>query len=161
MAKRALGMGELHVTNRPGDQLVIYGLGSCVALVAREPRTGAIGMAHVVLPTPESAPHIDAKTRPGYFAKTALDELLRQFRTLFPVGRVRLEFKMVGGGHPLQTSSIDVGKRNVLAVRKALWQAGFAAKAEETGGKWVRTIRIEVGTPTAHIHTPGRPDRVL
>jgi len=44
-----VGIGDVHVSDQPGDVLVAYGLGSCVGVVVHDPVMKAGGMAHVAL----------------------------------------------------------------------------------------------------------------
>ena len=40
----------------------------------------------------------------------------------------------------------DIGKRNVLAIKKALWKRQLGTIAEDTGGEISRTVSIQVST---------------
>jgi len=51
-------------------------------------------------------------------------------------------------------SIFNVGKRNCLALRKALWKFGLVAHAEDIGGTVVRTVRMEVGSGRVWLQSP-------
>ena len=51
-------------------------------------------------------------------------------------------------------ANFDIGKRNHLAIRKYLWQAGIMIKAEEVGGEIPRSVYLHVGTGKIMIKTP-------
>jgi chemotaxis receptor (MCP) glutamine deamidase CheD len=40
----------------------------------------------------------------------------------------------------------DIGKRNHVGMRQALWKAGLIVHGEATGGTSARSIRLEVGS---------------
>jgi chemotaxis protein CheD len=48
---------------------------------------------------------------------------------------------MIGDG-----GFFDVGKRNYLSCRKALWKVGLMIHAEAIGGNVCRSVRVEIGT---------------
>lgn len=52
-------------------------------------------------------------------------------------------------------SMFNIGKRNCLALRKALWKFGLVAHAEETGGTVARTVRMEAASGRIWLHSPG------
>ena len=56
-----IGIGDYGASRTYGDKLITYALGSCVALVLTDPRSGVTGMAHIALPKPGK----DNKNRPA------------------------------------------------------------------------------------------------
>lgn len=151
-----IGIGDYSASRTPGDKLVTYALGSCVALVLTDPQTGVTGMAHIALPRPGKRE--TPRPAPGYYATDAVPALLAQMAQLGadPSGRGFVA-KLVGGASVISTMTrFDIGKRNVLAVRKLLWRYGLAPTAEDTGGELSRTVSIHVGERTATISNPAR-----
>ena len=49
----------------------------------------------------------------------------------------------------------NIGKRNLLAVRKILWKAGVLIHSEAVGGSVSRTLRMEMETGRAWLRTEG------
>ena len=49
----------------------------------------------------------------------------------------------------------NIGKRNQLAVRKALWKAGLLTLSEDLGGQGSRTVRLNLETGTFWIRAAG------
>lgn len=157
MATVMLGVGDLGVTNRPGDIIKTLALGSCVAVVLLEPRSRSVGMVHVALP--ESS--IDAKkavTQPGYFADTGVAALLSEMKRITGVDSVRkFIVKLAGGAKVLDpNNTFNIGKRNELAVKKVLWSLGMGAHAEDVGGHITRSVSVEVDTGRVIIVSAGR-----
>lgn len=150
-----IGLGELAVTRTPGDTIRTLGLGSCIAVVLSHAPTGAVGMVHVVLP--ESSTNLQkARDLPGYFADTGIDALLgRMNETTHSTGRYLV--KLAGGAAVLSnangtlTDTMNIGKRNILAVKKALWKKGLGSIAEDVGGDSSRSVSIEQGQSAVEI----------
>ena len=68
-----------------------------------------------------------------------------------------LVVKLAGGASIIDTNNtFNIGKRNVLAVRKFLWQYGLGAVAENVGGNISRSVSIEVSTGRVTVSSPGR-----
>jgi len=143
-----LGIGEFGATRTPGDQLITYALGSCVALLIIDPDTGTVGMAHIALPKPSENARRPA---PGYYATDAVPGLMRQMAALgVNLRSKRLIAKLIGGASVIDgMSRFDIGKRNVLAVRKLLWRHRLVPQGEDVGGQLSRTVRIGTGRPPA------------
>jgi chemotaxis protein CheD len=145
-----LGIGNLDGTATPGASLKTMGLGSCVALIMMDPKRKAIGMAHVALPE-SSTDAVKALALPGYFADTAVPALLSRMARLGcdPRGQGFI-IKLVGGSSIMDVEGVfNIGKRNVLALKKHLWQAKLAPIAEDVGGDFSRTV--EVHQESGHI----------
>lgn len=138
-----LGVGSLDGTSESGTALKTMALGSCVALIMMDPKRKAIGMAHVALPE-SSTDAVKALAMPGYFADTAVPALLARMARLGcdPRGQGFI-VKLVGGSSIMDVEGLfNIGKRNVLALKKTLWQAKLAAIAEDVGGDFSRTVEV-------------------
>ena len=156
MSDLLLGGGELGATSHPGG-IRTLALGSCVAVILLDPKTGCVGMDHVALPDSKVSPD-KRKTRPGYFADTGIPELIESMKGAGAApGQYRV--KLVGGAAVMDpNSTFNIGKRNVLAIKKVLWRFGMGALAEDVGGQISRTVRVEAGAGAVTISSPGRPD---
>lgn len=133
--------------------LVTYALGSCVALIVHDPVAHVGGMVHYLLPeSTDSQQERDA--RPCRFADSAVPFLLRAALEL-GADRRRLVISATGGAQIMNDNAIfNIGKRNCLALHKALWKSGLLAHAEDTGGNVVRTVRLDVGSGRVWVHSP-------
>jgi chemotaxis protein CheD len=154
-------VGDLDATNTPGGILKTFALGSCVALMILDPAQKCISMAHVALPESSISPS-KAATLPGYFADTAVPALLTRMRqvTNNSLSRnQRLIVKLCGGASISDSNNtFNIGKRNTLALKKALWKENLTVKAEDTGKRFSRTVTLEQSTGIAHIKSPGKKD---
>lgn len=154
MSRIVLGIGDLAASGDPGDTLVTHALGSCVAVVARCRHTGAWGMIHVALPASASG---SQSALPAYYADLGVPALLRSMVAVGAHTREGLEITLVGGASVIDgLDSFGIGKRNVLAARKILWQHGLAATAEDVGGEISRTVQVTVGRPEVRVTNPVR-----
>ncbi len=155
-----VGIGDVGTGVGPDASLMTMALGSCVAVVITDADTGVIGMVHVALP---GGPGTIRTQGLGYYADTGVDELLSQMqaRGFRPSGR-RFAVKLVGGASILDTqNTFAIGKKNILAVKKALWQRGLGPTAEDVGGNISRTVRVDGRTQTTRITSPGLPPWTL
>ncbi|MFH1841951.1 MAG: chemotaxis protein CheD [bacterium] len=162
MSTTIIGIGEYGVSSQPGTVIKTYALGSCIAVILLDPATRTVGMAHVALPESKINPG-RAEKLPGYFADTALTALLAEFANSGggPDPR-RYIVKMVGGANVMDTNNtFNIGKRNVLAMKKALWGQKMGAKVEDVGGNISRTVAIHVDTGKVIISSPGRGEKQI
>lgn len=142
-----LGIGDLKISNRPGDIIKTFALGSCVAVIVLAASSRTVGMAHVALPY--SLDHKDASIRnPGYFADIAIPALLKKMAINgSPETRKDVIVKLAGGAVIMDPNNVfEIGKRNILAIRKCLWKYGLGPLAEDVGGTISRTVSVSVDT---------------
>lgn len=116
--KVIIGIGEYAVEKNPAI-LVTLGLGSCVGVCIRDPIARVGGMVHVMLPDSGGKP----TNTPGKFADTGIDVVVEKLLEL-GAQRSKLEAKIAGGASMFQ-SAMDIGARNVEAVKKALQRHGI------------------------------------
>jgi chemotaxis protein CheD len=152
-----LGIGDFGLVNRPGDLIRTHALGSCIAIVVLDPVTRTVGMAHVALP--DSCVHEDrARKLPGYFANTAIPallDLMRQSGAALDLRQVVI--KLAGGANVMDPNhTFNIGKRNLLAIRKGLWALGLGPIAEDVGGSISRTVTVGVDDGKVVVTSPSR-----
>jgi len=154
-------MGELVVSDTPGDELVSIGLGSCIGLALVDRARSIAGLAHVMLPSASSDAANDGQ--PGKYADQAVPALVAQAEEL-GARKVRLEAVLVGGAQMFKLgggSALDIGARNDAAVREALAAARIPIRAEATGGSRGRTVRLHVGETRVTVKEAGGQDSEL
>lgn len=157
MNSMILGIGDIGASATHGTVIKTFALGSCVAVVLLDPANRSVGMIHIALP--DSTINQDkAKSLPGYFADTGLPVLFREMTKTGsqPNGR-GLKVKLIGGASIMdKNDTFNIGKRNVLAIKKILWAHGLGALAEDVGGNHSRTVAVSVDTGRITISCPGR-----
>lgn len=153
MKELVVGVGEGGVSRDPDAVLVTYALGSCVALMLHDPVAHVAAMAHYMLPESTEAA-MAPNPHPWKFADTAVPHLLRAAMEQGADKR-RLVICAAGGAQVMDDHSLfNIGKRNCLALRKALWKFGLVAHAEDVGGATIRTVRLEVGSGRVRLQSP-------
>jgi chemotaxis protein CheD len=159
-----LGIGDYGASGTQDSMLKTMALGSCVAVIMLDPQTKTVGMVHIALPD-SNLNKSKREQRPGYFADTGIPSLLKKMRDVGAGQDIRKYYvKITGGANVLKTTSasvFDIGKRNILAVKKILWQNGTGVVAEDVGGNISRTVSVYVGTGRVEIHCPGKGDWTL
>ena len=116
-------------------------------------------MAHIALPD-STINKVKATEKPGYFADTAIPELLAQMAKLGCDKRGKgIIVKLCGGANVMDTNdTFQIGKRNALAIKKILWSFGMGAVAEDLGKNYSRTVSVSVGAGQVTLNSPGKPN---
>lgn len=146
---KVVGVGEFAVSSDPEEVVKTFALGSCVAVIFLHKPSRTVGLIHVALPEAVISPDIAAK-RPGYFADTGIPAILKEMaaKTGGGGGLARgMVVKMAGGANVMDSNNtFNIGKRNILALKKILWPLGMGPVAEDVGGSISRTVAIAVQT---------------
>lgn len=157
-----VGLGELRSGTGPEQVLVCYGLGSCIGIAFYDAVVRVGVMVHVVLP--DSGLNRGLPIQPGKFADTAVPAALAELQRLGAL-RSRVTARIAGGARMLSVmtagSKLDIGSRNIEAVRSALQAHGLTLSADDTGGTYGRTLQLFVGTGRLLVSTVGRGEREL
>jgi len=154
-----LGVGDFGATVEANGILKTYALGSCIAVMILDRKTRCVSMAHVALPESSISPS-KAMSLPGYFADTAIPALFEVMKKntggiLSPTSD--LIVKMCGGANVSDVNNtFNIGKRNALAIKKALWKHGLAPRAEDTGGNFSRTVTLNQANGIVEVSSPGK-----
>jgi chemotaxis protein CheD len=138
-----VGMGQIKVAEAP-HSLVAIGLGSCVAVVFYDRYTRIGGMAHIALPAIADSPD---GNHPYRFADLAIPEILRQMESR-GASIDTIEARLIGGANMFPdiinvASTMNVGARNVLAVKDQLANYGIPIVAEDTGRNVGRSVSLD------------------
>lgn len=157
----AVNMAQLAVSKEPDDVLIALGLGSCIAVCAYDPAAKIAGMIHVVLPSSGIARNEDTPTK---FADTGVPKLLEAMSQA-GARHYRLQLAIGGGANVLNGGDnngiLDIGLRNIAAVKEAMEKAGFSPKAEDVGGNYSRTLRLRVASGEVILKTFREGERLL
>ncbi|HUX40888.1 MAG TPA: chemotaxis protein CheD [Rectinemataceae bacterium] len=143
MATITLGVGDWAVSDNAADVIKTYALGSCVAVMIFDVSKTIAGMAHVALPDSAVDPE-KAKAQPGYFADVGVAVMIEEMKRRGAT-RPHVWVKLAGGAAVMDPKGIfDIGKRNVLAIKRALWRSALGPIGEDTGGSTSRTVAMNV-----------------
>ena len=151
-----VGVGEYAASKTPGEIVKTLALGSCVAVVILDIKNKSVGLLHIALPE-SSINKKRAEERPGMFADTGIPKLLEEMKKLGYDGESRLIVKLAGGASIMDpNNTFNIGKRNVLAIRKILWRFRLGAIAEDVRGNISRSVSVDMNTGKVIVSSPGR-----
>jgi chemotaxis protein CheD len=155
-----VGVSDAKVSREADTALVTYALASCVGIAIYDPVSGVGGLLHYLLPDSRLDP-VKAREHPWMFADTAIPMFFQQAYRL-GAEKSRLRVIVAGGAQVLQAgSSMEIGKRNQLAMRRIFWKSGVLLDAEDVGGSDIRTLRLEIGTGRLMMRRNGRQEEEL
>lgn len=141
-----VGVGGFAYSEEEGSVIKTMALGSCVAIAVTSESPKVAFLAHVALPDSKTL-KARAKKLPGYFADSAVEELLKKFKTLGINKKSKIIVKIAGGANVIDPGNVfNIGKRNILAVKKCLWKYKIPIKSEDVGGNISRTVWLEFDT---------------
>ncbi|MEO8621159.1 MAG: chemotaxis protein CheD [bacterium] len=140
-----VGVADCAVTDDANARIITYALGSCLGITVFDPVAGVGAMLHVMLP--DSTIHRDkTAVNPAMFVDTGVPHLFREAYRL-GANKRRIVVKVAGGATAQGgTDMFEIGKRNMVALRKILWKNGVMIKAQDVGGYVSRTITLDVAT---------------
>lgn len=153
-----VGMADLKVCTVP-DSLTTLGLGSCVGVALYDKVTRITGLAHIMLP---SSKEISNNSNIAKFADTGIEETVRLMEVK-GASRMHMVAKIAGGAQMFAISlkndnnnMLNVGERNVHAVKKKLNELNIPIIAEDTGLNYGRTVVINSETGVYTIKAVGK-----
>ncbi|MFA9379946.1 MAG: chemotaxis protein CheD [Acetanaerobacterium sp.] len=154
-----VGISDLNVTKKP-DLLITYALGSCVGICLYDARMGVAGMAHIMLPNSEQCLKKDNQMK---FADTAIVLLVSKMEQV-GASKKRMVAKIAGGAQMFKVDTtygageniMNIGKRNVAAVKKKLSEINIRIVAEDTGQNYGRTVEFASETGIVMVRSIGK-----
>ncbi len=148
-----VGMGEIMVAESP-NLLRSVGIGSCIAVTLYDRDTTIGGLAHIVLPCIEEAHN---KSHPARFSDVAIGMMIDEMKT--QGARIQnIRAKIFGGANMFpeiisSDSTMDIGRRNISAVREELEKHNIEIIAEEVGDHIGRTVLFNTDDGSVVIKT--------
>lgn len=150
-----VGMADMKHVTGTSETLVTYALGSCIAVTIFDPVAKVSGMLHAMLPTSSIDP-AKAESNPAVFVDTGVPLL---FLESYKLGakKERLVVKVAGGacthGDP-EKDMFQIGKRNMLMLKKLLWTNNVPLAASDVAGTESRTVFMDLETGKLRIRMP-------
>jgi len=137
------------------------GLGSCVAIILYDARAHVGGMAHVLLPNEAMSRD---RSNPAKFPSSAVPLLVSEMQLLG--ARVeRIRAKIVGGasmfGNLIPSGGINIGERNIAAVRGVLSEAKIPIIAEDVGADHGRSVYLHLDDGRVEVRSLKKGSSVL
>ena len=136
-----VGVEDMKVSKDPESVLVTHSLGSCVGVAIYDRVVRAGGLLHFMLPNSALDP-VKGQKNPCMFADTGIPHL---FKSVYRLGgkKQRMKVIVVGGSQVNDRQGyFNIGKRNLMAVRKIFWKNNVITDYQHVGGASNRTIRM-------------------
>jgi chemotaxis protein CheD len=143
-----VGISDMRVTARPGV-LVTYALGSCVGVCLYDGVSGVCGLSHILLPDSRLCP---GDRNPNKFADTAVRALVARM-VKEGAALARITAKIIGGARFFGEGGMDIGRRNVAAVKEQLERLHIPLVGEDTGRNYGRTVEFSAGDGRVVVRT--------
>ncbi len=157
-----MGMADYKICRSP-QKISTLGLGSCLGVILYDEATKVCGMAHVMLPDSTRIPSQQGNR--FKFMDTCLKDMYDELTTKEKIPSNRLKAKIAGGAkmfaHRSTNSMLNVGEQNIEKAKTMLSQWRIPIRAEDTGGKYGRTITFDPSDNSLHIKTVGVGESVI
>ena len=154
--RHTVGVADMKVSGDPDDVLITYALGSCLGITVHDPVARVGGLLHVMLPQSSIDPQ-KAQANASMFVDTGVPRL---FLDAYKLGarKERMIVKVAGGATSRASEEDDyfqIGKRNIVMLRKILWKNGVILDSCEVGGNDSRTMLLDIDTGTVSLKIHG------
>lgn len=142
-----VGIGELSV-NRAPVVLETRGLGSCVGVTLYDTKNRIGALAHMMLPSLSCSNNKEISEPMKFrYVDYALPYMLKKM-IFMGSNRDDIVAKIVGGASMFRrkSSTLNIGEKNVKAVKKILRDNDIKLRAEEIGGDMGRTVFFDLNS---------------
>lgn len=155
-----VGISDAQISSDINSTLVTYALGSCIGVSLHDPLAKIGGLLHFMLP--ESSMDTErGRNNPYMYADTGIPEMVQKLIER-GANKHRMVVRVAGGAQVFDDHGIfNIGKRNHISMRKAIWKAGMFIHAEAVGGSLSRTVWLEVGSGRFLVREGGTPPQEL
>ncbi len=147
-----VGIGEALVTGDDCAIIVTHALGSCVGIAAYDSKCRVGGILHYMLPT---LPNKKVTYEESW--KYGEEAIPNFFKLLYKKGATKdsLRIVMAGGSELLGTTSLPIGRRNVVIAERLFKKNNVFIANEDTGGAKPRTLYLEMASGRVWTTTAG------
>jgi chemotaxis protein CheD len=139
--------------------ITTIGLGSCVAITLYDAVVRVGGLAHILLPSETLSRD---RSNPAKFPATVVPLLLSEMKQMG--ARIeRIKAKIAGGASMFGQlpGGINIGERNVIAVREVLAGVNVPIVGEDCGSDYGRTVFLHLIDGRVEVRSLKRGSRVL
>lgn len=155
-----VGIADLKVSKAP-NKIITLGLGSCVGIAIYDKYKKIGGLSHIMLP---DSSNFKKPEKIEKFANLAIPHIAKE---LLKIGANKnsIVAKIAGGASmfqfPDKSLTMDIGGRNVTAVKNSLQLLNIPLLAEDVGGNSGRTMILDLEALTVHIKSVGQDMKLL
>jgi len=143
-----VGVADMKVSAKKDDLIITHALGSCLGVTVHDPVACVGGLLHVMLPLSTIDP-AKADRNPFMFVDTGFPRLLIE---CFKDGAQKQRLEVLRE----EDDFFQIGKRNLIILRKLLWQNGILLKTYDVGGIHSRTMSLDISSGKVTIKSNGQ-----
>ncbi|MEW6326040.1 MAG: chemotaxis protein CheD [Thermodesulfobacteriota bacterium] len=157
-----IGVADMRVSNDPSAILITYALGCCIGVSIYDPVARVGGLLHFMLPKAgvSKTRTAKAKKNPYMFADTGVP-LLFQEAYKYGADKGRMVIKIAGGAQIKDSTGLNIGKQNYMALREIFQENDVLIHKEDVGGNVPRTMGLDLDTGRVYIKVLGGKAREL
>jgi chemotaxis protein CheD len=155
-----VGVSDMKVSNDLDSVVITYSLGSCIGISAYDPTARVGGILHYMLPESSLDP-VKAQNNPYMFADTGIPSL---FKAAYKLGakKQRMRVVVVGGAQSLDVEGFfNIGKRNIMAVRKMFWKNNVMTAYQDVGRNVNRTLKLAINDGLTKVKVSGKGEMTV
>ena len=141
-------MADMKIERRPVS--LITNVGSCVAICIHDPINKCGGLAHIMLPSSSICRKDILHSK---YADTAVPALTKELQKSGKCS-FALSAKIAGGANMfpnLNSNSMNIGMKNVEAVKQALTEHGIKLLSEDVTGTCGRKVSFNIATGEVYV----------
>ena len=147
-----VGISDMKISCKPGEQLVTHSLGSCLGLSAYDPKAMVGGLIHCLLPR-ACRPEVP---NPYMYVNVGVPAMIRQLVALGAT-KGHLIFKAAGCGRMIRIQNqFDTGAQNLAMLEALFAKNNVVLTAKDVGGSIPRTVALQMDTGTLVIRSQGK-----
>ena len=154
-----VGISDYKVASAP-DQLVTIGLGSCIGIALYAPKSKTGALSHIMLP--DSSSFSDTSKWPK-FADLALPKIVDELKA--QTKETKILAKIAGGASMFtfsnESQTLQIGQRNIAAVKKVLAELDVLVLSEHVGGKMGRSMYVDLADFEVKVRMVNREEFIL
>jgi len=154
-----VGISDYKVASAP-DQLVTIGLGSCIGIALYAPKSKTGALSHIMLP--DSSSFSDTSKWPK-FADLALPKIVDELKA--QTKETKILAKIAGGASMFtfsnESQTLQIGQRNIEAVKKVLAELDVPVLSEHVGGKMGRSMYVDLAEFEVKVRMVNREEFIL
>jgi len=138
-------------------KVIIYGLGSCIALILYDLQHKIFAMSHILLPYSDQIKNNNQIRFPHKYADCSAKDLVENM--IIQGAEIQnIKAVIVGGSKIFQNQMNSVGAENIKAIKFELERLRIRILREDIGGKRGRIIIYDIKDNSVYVKTTGEED---
>ena len=145
------------ITGSKYPKFIIYGLGSCVALILFDKKAKVHAMSHILLPSFNNVNEKTPLRYPQKYADHAVKDLVRLI-TRKGASKANLKAVIIGGAKIFKNHYNNIGEENVKMVKQELEKHGIKIVKQVIGGTSGRNIKFDTKDDSIFVKSTGKSE---